>query len=60
MTTAKNERGAGRKALPYKTKPMRIPSHLESKIRDFIKEELKNEKSHNDNSHIQDTDNGND
>ena len=38
-----NERGAGRKALPYKTKPMRIPVHLEEKVRRFIKEELKNE-----------------
>ena len=44
----KNERGAGRKALPYKTKPMRVPVHLEDKIRELIKDELENEKSNQD------------
>ncbi len=44
---ASNPRGAGRKALPYKTKPMRVPVHLEKKIKKFIEEELKNEPNNN-------------
>ena len=33
-----NERGAGRKPLPYKTKMKRIPEELESKVNELIKE----------------------
>lgn len=34
----KNERGAGRKPLPYSTKMKRIPVDLECKIDELIKE----------------------
>ncbi len=38
--TEKNPRGAGRKPLPYRTKVLRVPVHLEEKVREFINQEL--------------------
>ena len=40
-----NYRGAGRKPLPYKTKVIRVPVHLELKIKELVKKELTDEQS---------------